>query len=582
MARASGAQLTTPKLLNPRIPADLTAIILQAMSMNPEDRFQTMHALGIALGTVKLPEEPELAVAPQSVTAVQSNISPSASDQMANMPGSTKDAQAKEDDTTAEHKVTNETPVSLAGSRPQTPPSALPPQPPPIPPAFSAPPAGSSYQPSKKAPRPKRVNTSVYIFIALGAVGLIAIAVILGLFFSKKTTAAVLPTPTIYQFMVEPTRSPTRLEATKEPPKTAAPITLEIWHTYTAGSLDEQALIEVIHNLEKKYSNVSVQTSYIDPDNFRNQLATTIAAGVSPDLVLASQYLLSSLNVDGLLLDLTSFNNLELDKYFASSISEFTKDGKIFAVPESADTLVLFYNSRQVSKPPFNTDELLQEVSSGKKISMIVNPYYFFPWVGSYGGQLYDEKGHCIADQGGWSEAAQFLTNLQAANGGIEIDSSLALDSFQSGQSAFLVDGNWDLASLSNALGSDLAAVPLPKANKMSAPFVQYDGFAVVASSKHLQEAEIVLKYLTSKDAAQIYMNSAYHIPVRSDVGATDPKISAFTVAVKNGVLFPDSTYATNFFTVFDGFWNAILNNGGNPASEVQTACQQLNQLNGK
>jgi len=328
-----------------------------------------------------------------------------------------------------------------------------------------------------------------------------------------------------------------------------------------------------------------METTHVADPDFVNLVIISAAAGDAPDMLIASEYLLDELNQSNMLYDMSSASGLDLSKYSPLALSAFNDSGRRYAVPQAVNVLGLYYNSALVSKPPLTTDDLLKQVSNGKKIAQIENSYYLFPWVGSYNGKLFDQNGICLAGQQSWLDAAGFLTQLKSANHGFYTDDKYddAVDSFKNGNSAFLVMGNMEWQNLSDALGSDLAVIPLPKAEGgTAAPFVDFHGIAVLASGSQIDEALVAVNFMTSKESSQIYMEDGWLVPARSDVNSTDPNMSAFIVSARNGSLLVSSITSLNYLNTFDTAWKSILDDGADPEAEFTAACRQLDIMNGK
>ena len=75
----------------------------------------------------------------------------------------------------------------------------------------------------------------------------------------------------------------------------------------------------------------------------------------------------------------------------------------------------------------------------------------------------------------------------------------------------------------------------------MAGPLNGIDGFYVNPNSKNIQSAVDLALFLTNKDSSTIYTSIAGHVPIRSDVTASDPNVAAFALASSTGFPRPQS-----------------------------------------
>ena len=105
-------------------------------------------------------------------------------------------------------------------------------------------------------------------------------------------------------------------------------------------------------------------------------------------------------------------------------IDGMTVDGHLYGVPESFTAVALYYNKSMIATPPSTTDELLSLVLGGDKLVTdgMDGAYYFYGFWNAFGGQLMDDTGRCIADQGGFVPAVQYLSDLQTSGAIFQVE----------------------------------------------------------------------------------------------------------------------------------------------------------------
>jgi ABC-type glycerol-3-phosphate transport system substrate-binding protein len=98
------------------------------------------------------------------------------------------------------------------------------------------------------------------------------------------------------------------------------------------------------------------------------------------------------------------------------------------------------------------------------------------------------------------------------------------LGTFMKGQAAMLMDGSWDSATLSKALGSKVAPMPMPFTAKPQTGVVQFsgDGFSITSYSSHKSEAARFLRFMASPQGSKIIADAGL-IPDVAGSKATNP-----------------------------------------------------------
>jgi arabinogalactan oligomer/maltooligosaccharide transport system substrate-binding protein len=245
--------------------------------------------------------------------------------------------------------------------------------------------------------------------------------------------------------------------------------------------------------------------------------------------------------------------------------------------------VALYYNKELLPAPPKTTAEMLQMVRDGKKLTLFLGAYHMFGFSGAFGGKLLDAGNKCIADQGGWAEALQYVLDLKTAGATIESDYGKAETPFRTGKAAMFINGPWALADYKKDLGDKLAVAPIPagpggKAN----PLNWIDGFYVNPNSKNVAGALALALFLTNAESSALYTAEAGHVPIRSDAAPSDPLIAAFAAAAAAGYPQPQSAEFANFWAPFGDMWTMVVEGAQKPADAVKAATEAMNRANKK
>ena len=453
----------------------------------------------------------------------------------------------------------------------------------------TAPPAGVStaYVPAPNLPKKRN-----WIWWAIGG-GIAGLCVCVGI------VAAILlllqrdiPIPT--SPLVEPTFAPLQemplppQEMPAPPEPTARPEgingTVTLWYSYPPGSADENALLMVIQNIEAENSGLHVAaSSRSSSGDYIEEYKAAALAGAGPDIFLSDSGQLKTLVNSGTVLGLDSAVSNSLNGMKQYALDALTLDGTLYGLPESAEAVALYYNESMVPDPPTSTDDLILLVKKGQMVEIpSYSAYFLYGFWSAFGGQLMDENGRCIADQGGFVPTMQYWQNLKKAGANIRAEYSQAMDRFKVGETAMIINGPWMLSDFETALGADLGVALLPAGPAgASRPLTSIRAFFVNPDASDPGNAVELALYLTSQEAAQIFTDKARHIPVRNDVYASDPLIETFSLAAALGTPFPTNAQMVGYWGPFDELFTDVLSGGMTPEDGVQRACGAMNAANG-
>ena len=175
------------------------------------------------------------------------------------------------------------------------------------------------------------------------------------------------------------------------------------------------------------------------------------------------------------------FMNEDQDKYIASSVSAFTQNGEIYAVPKVVETLIMVYN-KSVLRRPFDTLEEYFDYSKkrldpeNKEYGLLVkldSLYYAFSMMQPYGAYVFglDKDGNLDANDVGLANegaveaielAKQFYDNSCIPESILGEDGIYEIDNlFCSGKVGAVITGPWALDYYKTA-DINYGVTPLP------------------------------------------------------------------------------------------------------------------------
>jgi arabinogalactan oligomer/maltooligosaccharide transport system substrate-binding protein len=381
--------------------------------------------------------------------------------------------------------------------------------------------------------------------------------------------------------------------APTEPPAaqpTAAPAGLTgeitLWHSYHAGGSEEKAIGDAVAQLEKDNPSLKVNVLEIPFDQIENKWSTEVASGGGPDMFTMPNDNLGTWVRGNLVTPVDDLMKDHLGDFSKAGVDGLTVDGKLYGVPGIIKALALAYNTSTVPTPPKTTDELLQMVKDGKKLVVNQSAYYNFGWLqGAFGGKLMDDTGKCIADQGGFADALQYLLDLKKAGADFETDGGKADTMVEQGQADMMVEGPWVLGDFKKALGDKLGIAPMPAGPKGPAqPLSGIDGWYINPNATPEQQklAVAVGLYLFGQKGAGFWANEAGDPMVANGLTVSDPLVKAYADAAAAGFPRPQSKEFGNWWGPFGDAVTKVMEGTLSPADAVKEACAAMNKANGK
>jgi arabinogalactan oligomer/maltooligosaccharide transport system substrate-binding protein len=378
---------------------------------------------------------------------------------------------------------------------------------------------------------------------------------------------------------------------------------IKLWHAYDVGGTEEDALQQAVALLEEDQPKLEVTLERIPFGEFDEEGAIfdkwnkEVAAGGGPDMFTAPndhtgaqarQAIGVGIDRAAVIASLDKYLKVDAANFFPpASFEGATVDGKIYGVPGIAKAVALYYNKNTIPNPPTTTAELLQMVKDGKTIAINQTAYHNFGFfTGAFGGTLLNANGVCIADQGGFAEALQFLKELKDAGAIFNTDDSVSNQLFTQDDVDMIIQGPWKLGDFREALGdANLGVAKMPAGLVGAAtPLAGVDYWYVNPniSDKQKKLAVAVAMYLFGPKGAQLYSDVARSPMVTLGVKAASERVQTFADAAEAGFPRPQSTEFGNYWGPFGTAINEVLNDEADPVTAVQKATQAMNAANGK
>lgn len=268
--------------------------------------------------------------------------------------------------------------------------------------------------------------------------------------------------------------------------------------SFNAVTPEVKVIVRSIDSLKSYDSSAQdlVKLDLADEEILRKQFIQQASLGLGPDLLVGSSDWVRELADAGLILDLSDQAELDMSKYLPGAVETLRYNGKIYGLPLSLRTKALYYNKKLVQNPPETLDFLMIQVGQGQRIGLNVSFDGAYWGVPAFGGQLFDESGRTLLNQGGFASWLTWLKRLQESPYAIlDTDRETLSHLFKAGQMAYYVGESEELNDLQAALGEDVVGVaPLPAGpNGQAGPLLRTEALMFNAHSSPAQ-AKTALK----------------------------------------------------------------------------------------
>jgi arabinogalactan oligomer/maltooligosaccharide transport system substrate-binding protein len=416
---------------------------------------------------------------------------------------------------------------------------------------------------------------------------------------ATETPAAPTATPAAATATPAPaTATPAAATATP-PPATATAVaptptpamglegSITMWNTYGSGAPgvtrgEPAALVAALAIVQGENPQLNLTNTEVG----FGDLFTTYnlqATDGTPDLFVAPNDSLGDLTRNHLAYPLDSyFTQDELSRFSQLAIDGSTYEGHIMQVPESLKAVAMYYDTSKIATFPATTDDLLAAVQNGTiKLGLFQGIYHMFGFWGSFGGQLMDDTGKCIADTTGVGDAYAYYAALKDAGATWYPNYADMAAAFNAGEVDAIVDGPWAGGGYEETHATNLSVAPIPAGPGGPAlPLVGVDGWTINPFSADKDLAVAFAKRMVEPDILKTFADLAVHIPADTSVVSTDPLAAAFATAVATGLPRPQVPQLGAFWGNFGDALNHVIDEGADPQQAVATACAAMNQAN--
>jgi multiple sugar transport system substrate-binding protein len=247
-------------------------------------------------------------------------------------------------------------------------------------------------------------------------------------------------------------------------------------------------------------------------------------------------------------LDPAVFPHEEIESEFFPIVSAMKRGDDYYGIPTAVRSLALFYNKAIFAEagiePPTNLEELLAAAkattkydgggnitSAGITMDMAGQDHHWWRevLVRQNGGAPYDAEANVAYNDAAGAAAIKFYTDLQTEHKvGLVGFMDEGQAAFRAGLAAMTIDGTFRLGAFAGN-PFEWGVVELPAdANGMRSNYSSYfaNGIGATAKGEELEAANKFLKYISSAEAMEIWLDTVGELPARRDAALTEKNLA--------------------------------------------------------
>ncbi len=390
-----------------------------------------------------------------------------------------------------------------------------------------------------------------------------------------------LPTTTLGTPLVTPTELPPRRPISPPP----AGSNVSIWLAWNTSELEMLRLI--IQSFQKSYPDVTFNVQNIPLDDLFTTYQQAAYLGQGPSLLLGPADWGPGLYDEELVTDLNPYVPADyLAEINPAALASGRYHDALISLPLAQRGVVMFRNSKLIQAAPLTFDQYIKDARAATQAGNVGSylergAYFSSADVLGLGGKLMDENDQPLFDD---PTGLEWLNLLQAYHdaGAVTFNTNRDLDLFKQDRVGIIVEGTWNISTLTDALGAgNLAIDPWPTYGEGHlSGWVEADSVYLNANTtgNDRSAALAFMGYLLDPNV-QMRLAEVGHIPSVVQTKPRDPLIQQAMQAFADGVPYPISVDAS----VLNLYWNAlngaileVFVNGVDPADALKAASNEI------
>ena len=267
-----------------------------------------------------------------------------------------------------------------------------------------------------------------------------------------------------------------------------------------------------------------------------------------------------------------------------------TVDDKVYGVPVSIETNVMFYNKSVVKDKPASTfDELKKEAEEFNNqkenkfiyLSDVTTGSPIYPMLGTYGFRLFGENGtdedHPGFDTPEFEKGLEVLAdyhNIMPISSGDLSNADFLTNQFTEGKTGYLLGGPWNVKTFREA-GVDFGVTNLVTYDgHEQKPFAFVQNAHVSAYTKYPKTAQLFAEFLVSPE---LLYSKAFKITSRSDITSVDglkedKELTAIAKVFEKSIPMPSAQRISAYWTITSNIGPAVFDQQMTPMEGAKKA----------
>ena len=324
-----------------------------------------------------------------------------------------------------------------------------------------------------------------------------------------------------------------------------------VWHAYRAD--EQQALEHAAEVYHQQHPDVMVEPVAIPFDAFSPKLEAAIPRGNGPDLFIGSHEGIGEWSRTGLITPLTNIPDGELDGMLPGTVAPLRWNGKLWGLPLTFKSLVLFWRTDKLARPPRDTDELEAWAENVRPTGDYLFAYesgsmfYHAAVLHGFGGQILDENGRPHLADPPSVKALEWVQKLaQRGYFPEESNGAVATQLFNRGRSAMTMNGPWFVGEIEKGVPFAVAPLPIVSATgQRLKPLVTVEATLLAARAREPAAALAFARWLAGPEGARIRAREGRQ-PVAAQAAWEDPEIARDPVLQAFRAQLPDTVPMSN------------------------------------
>lgn len=316
-----------------------------------------------------------------------------------------------------------------------------------------------------------------------------------------------------------------------------------LWHSWS--NEDAQTLTFVIDRFEDIFTDTRVIHAFIPANEILERYISAAAQGLGPDILIGPHDWTYELATEGLIRPVNA-ELIDASIYYASTLTVMMHNNALYGIPLSMQPQALYYNTAQVASPAQTLTGLLEDAEAGQGVAINMRFASSLWGVQAFGGEIFDDAGRVVLDQGGLTNWLNWLsTNSNAPGLFFGRDETILRDLFINQQVAYYVGRADELNTIRSELETvDVARLP-DGPNGVAGPLLQVETlfFNAASSAEQAQAAISLAQFLTNIEQSTTFMRELGLVPVNRRVSVNAnvyPAVSGFLSQVGNSIALPD------------------------------------------